>query len=141
MKAVLDQRGLAEWACTTCSEVKPAERFKLRGTKYRDSKAPRHVMCNKCLYQRYSKPLGVRKTAEVHAYKLEQGCADCGYDKHPAALEFDHMPGTVKLFNVGEKVACYKGETIWAEIAKCEVVCANCHAIRTAERRAGTLVS
>jgi hypothetical protein len=71
------------------------------------------------------------------ALKLERGCADCGYDAHPAALHFDHLPGTVKRAEVGR----LRGWTTWRrlleEIAKCEVVCANCHAIRTASRRSG----
>lgn len=92
-------------------------------------------MCNRCLYVRYTRPDVERKTIIVHAYKLEKGCADCGYNLHPAALEFDHLPGTEKKFNVGEKIGVYKFERLWEEIAKCEVVCANCHAIRTESRR------
>ena len=60
---------------------------------------------------------------------------DCGYNRHPEALDFDHRPGVNKLFNIGEKVGSYSLDKIWAEIAKCDVVCRNCHAVRTAERR------
>ena len=59
---------------------------------------------------------------------------DCGYNLHPAALEFDHVNG-VKLFNIGEQIGSYSREKLWEEIAKCDVVCANCHAIRTTTRR------
>ena len=37
---------------------------------------------------------------ELRAYKLKHGCADCGYNAHHIALEFDHREGTEKLFNV-----------------------------------------
>ena len=62
------------------------------------------------------------------------GCVDCGYNEHPAALDFDHLPDTNKVRDIksGQQLG-------WAalqeEIAKCEVVCANCHRIRTSERR------
>lgn len=92
-------------------------------------------MCNRCLYIKYTRPDVERKTAEIQAFKMESGCADCGYNLHPAALEFDHRPGTIKLFNVGEKMGVYSRKKLWEEIEKCDVVCANCHAIRTTERR------
>lgn len=63
------------------------------------------------------------------------GCVDCGYDKHPAALDFDHMPGSVKLFNIGQEKFRPQKQLL-EEIAKCELVCANCHRIRTVTRHA-----
>jgi hypothetical protein len=67
--------------------------------------------------------------------KLSSGCVDCGYHAHPAALHFDHIPGRgPKLFNIGAMAAC-SWEKLAPEIAKCEIVCANCHAVRTDERR------
>jgi len=59
-------------------------------------------------------------------------CTSCA---HPAALEFDHTPGTEKKFNIGEEIGNRSREALWEEIAKCDVVCANCHAIHTATRR------
>lgn len=75
----------------------------------------------------------IAKRAVVQQYKVEQGCADCGYDSHHAALEFDHLPGVEKTRTVASLFYC-SWERIWAEIAKCEVVCANCHAMRTMQR-------
>jgi hypothetical protein len=73
--------------------------------------------------------------ARLNAIKLDRGCIDCGYRRHPAALEFDHLPGFEKSFTIGNIRAAW--ERVEAEIAKCEVVCANCHAIRTEERKRG----
>ena len=92
-------------------------------------------MCNRCLYVKYTRPHTEKKMAEIHAYQLEKGCADCGYKENAHALEFDHVPGTKKRFNLGEKIGSYSRKVLWDEIAKCEVVCANCHAIRTFNRR------
>lgn len=63
-------------------------------------------------------------------YKLQKGCHDCGYKKHHAALDFDHVKGS-KMLNV-----CFAKSIGQAkkEIEKCEVVCSNCHRIRTYNR-------
>lgn len=63
----------------------------------------------------------------LDAYKVRVGCADCGYREHHAALHFDHVRGE-KLLNVCNAKSIAQAE---AEIAKCEVRCANCHAVRT----------
>lgn len=60
-------------------------------------------------------------------------CLDC-HRKFPAeAMHFDHLEN--KRFNVGQYGARSIRE-ILKEIAKCDVVCANCHAIRTYRRYA-----
>ena len=67
-------------------------------------------------------------------YRMSAGCMDCGYNEHPAALDFDHRPGEIKLFPIMRDGTSRNWDLIKAEIAKCDVVCANCHRIRTAER-------
>jgi len=69
----------------------------------------------------------------ITAYKLAHGCADCGYNRHPAALDLDHLPQFAKRAEVG-RLAGAGRDAILAELAKCEVVCANCHRIRTGQR-------
>ena len=64
---------------------------------------------------------------------------DCGYKEHPDALEFDHLPEFEKVQGVGYLASKgYSWAKIEAEMAKCEVVCGNCHRIRTAARRKKT---
>ncbi len=48
-------------------------------------------------------------------------------------LEFDHLKD--KAFNIGASLSGRSWASILDEIAKCEVVCANCHRRRTARRR------
>jgi hypothetical protein len=60
-------------------------------------------------------------------------CIDCGGEFPPCAMHFDHLPGTTKLFGISNKVSCSRAR-LAEEIAKCEVICANCHSIRTYER-------
>lgn len=74
--------------------------------------------------------LALRK--RVNEYKLSVGCMDCGYKAHGSALDFDHVRGK-KSFTIAGKVTMGWAR-IQAEIAKCDVVCANCHRIRTVAR-------
>ena len=81
----------------------------------------------------YNKTRADEKRRIVAEYKVKQGCVDCGYNKHPAALEFDHLPGVKKIKTVASLMYS-SWDVIWTEIAKCEVVCSNCHSIRTQTR-------
>lgn len=73
--------------------------------------------------------------------KLEKGCIDCGYNSHPEALEYDHISDN-KEFSVSRAIAMgYSMKRIETEISKCELVCANCHRVRTFNRRMTILSS
>ena len=58
-------------------------------------------------------------------------CADCGGCFPPECMDFDHRPGTGKKWGIGTCVARYTLDALFEEIAKCDIVCANCHRIRT----------
>ena len=66
--------------------------------------------------------------------KLERGCEVCGYNAHPAALTFDHLDPAQKSFYIGSQKRVSKAR-LDAEIAKCRVICANCHNIHTHEQQ------
>jgi hypothetical protein len=57
-------------------------------------------------------------------YKTKLSCK-CG-ENHPATLDFHHRDSTLKDANISEMMDC-SIEKILEEIAKCEVMCANCH--------------
>lgn len=60
-------------------------------------------------------------------------CLDCGGRFPPECMDFDHRPGEVKLMEMGETM---RKLSLWlAEAAKCDIVCANCHRIRTRKSR------
>lgn len=76
------------------------------------------------------------KRAFIRGIKESTPCADCGRIFHFAAMQFDHIPGRgPKEFSIGNGPQSKSLAAIEAEIAKCEVVCANCHAVRTHIRR------
>jgi hypothetical protein len=67
--------------------------------------------------------------------KVASGCIDCGYAAHAEALQFDHT-GQDKKGNVSDLIRSdYSWETVMAEINKCEIRCANCHAVKTSHRK------
>lgn len=75
-----------------------------------------------------------RRRAAVWELKAGAPCADCGQKFHPVCMDFDHVRGT-KVKCVGALTAGSSMKTLMDEIAKCELVCANCHRLRTWKRR------
>jgi hypothetical protein len=61
-------------------------------------------------------------------------CKDCGHIFPPCAMDFDHVRG-VKMFEISRGLDKPRRAVI-DEIAKCDLVCAVHHRIRTAERLA-----
>jgi 5-methylcytosine-specific restriction endonuclease McrA len=67
------------------------------------------------------------------AYLIAHPCVDCG-EADARVLDFDHVGE--KSFGISTAIAnSLNVETVGAEIAKCEVRCANCHRRRTYETR------
>jgi hypothetical protein len=97
-----------------------------RDTEHRLSVSPAYKARRKVLY--------LATTEWLNELKLQRGCMDCGYRAHAVALEFDHRDGEQKRFSI----SCKKNSSrqfLEEEIAKCDVVCSNCHQIRTHARR------
>lgn len=71
----------------------------------------------------------------IDKIKLKFGCKICGYNEHPAALDFDHLKN--KKYNIA-LMAVRVGRTmkrVKEEIRKCQILCANCHRVETQKRR------
>jgi endogenous inhibitor of DNA gyrase (YacG/DUF329 family) len=81
------------------------------------------------------------KTKALYAWMVSlksQPCTDCKKNYPICCMEFDHVRGK-KIHNIGSMFAhTYSRETIELEIAKCELVCANCHKVRTRNRKRGS---
>lgn len=58
-------------------------------------------------------------------------CTDCGISYPYYVMDFDHVRG-IKKNNLSQMSnGAYSKQVILDEIAKCEIVCANCHRQRT----------
>lgn len=71
--------------------------------------------------------------AVVAKIKEDAPCTDCGVNYPACVMQFDHI-GNDKVDHVNRLVRSASLKTVMEEIAKCEVVCANCHALRTYNR-------
>lgn len=61
-------------------------------------------------------------------------CADCGRRFSPCVMQFDHRDPATKTYEV-TRIITRARSVILAEIAKCDIVCTNCHRDRTHRRR------
>lgn len=74
-----------------------------------------------------------REEAQAFIIKAKDvPCADCGHKFHHVAMDFDHLGKEPKFMSISAmKAQARTLASIKREIKKCEVVCANCHRIRT----------
>jgi hypothetical protein len=60
-------------------------------------------------------------------------CHDCGREFPGVCMDFDHRDPETKAGSVSKMAVRAKIPALLAEIAKCDLVCANCHRLRTWE--------
>jgi len=92
---------------------------------------------NKGWYQRHRERILERRKKRhqeiiewFRRYKSTLSCIDCG-ENHPACLHFHHRKDEDKKFTIASVVSRANSlRQIINEIKKCDVLCANCHAIR-----------
>jgi hypothetical protein len=75
------------------------------------------------------------KRKYVQKLKAETPCADCGQKYHFSVMDLDHVRGR-KRYSIGKLVASNLSlKYLLEELENCEVVCSNCHRIRTFSRK------
>ena len=84
-----------------------------------------HLQRTKLQRKGYLKP----KQRFVNKYKLEKGCAICGYNKCSYSLDCHHRNEKEKKFTISIELCLsnYTLEGIKEELAKCDILCKNCH--------------
>ena len=96
--------------------------------------AARHYQQNKVVMIERAKKR--RDSLKEELYLLIRGlknntpCTDCGKQYPYYVMQFDHVRGN-KMFNIADNNQWWSKNRVLAEIEKCEIVCANCHAERT----------
>jgi len=71
--------------------------------------------------------------------KEGRACADCGELFPTYVMHWDHLPGHYKVADVSAMVSSRRREIVLDELKKCELVCANCHVMRTVVRARRTI--
>jgi hypothetical protein len=58
-------------------------------------------------------------------------CTDCGGMFPVYVMHWDHLPGFEKAGDISSMVGSRTRAAVLEELKKCELVCANCHVMRT----------
>ena len=135
--------------CSNCKESKLLCEFGARKTSA-DGKQSRCLSCANDYQRAYfdrklskhrppgDRPAYMRRLHAAHKELLgtlkDKPCLDCAGSFPACCMEFDHVRG-LKRHNIAE-MASWSRAAVLAEVEKCELVCSNCHRIRTENRRA-----
>jgi DNA-directed RNA polymerase subunit RPC12/RpoP len=82
----------------------------------------------RCLRCRSEAVARRRRLKEILVSEAGGRCTICGYDRYVGALQFHHRDSAEKRFGVGERGLTRWLAAVRAEVAKCVLLCANCHA-------------
>lgn len=115
-----------------------------------DGYDPRCIQCQRLYNQDYYKrnsEVAIAKTSKearrkvewLAEYKKTLKCSKCP-ENHIACLQFHHRDSSQKEFTISTAIRRYSLEKIIEEIAKCDVLCANCHFKLHYEERNGGVV-
>lgn len=123
--------------CNECQTDKPLEEFSIRNKE----KGTRNSRCKQCIRNYGKKHYQANKSDYIKSasdqkrrnrewfteLKKTLSCEHCGED-HPAVLQFHHTDPSKKELGVSDMINQGSSRRrIQNEIAKCDVLCANCH--------------
>lgn len=119
--------------CRLCNIEKLDGEFRLRGGGRNGLQAD----CTECTNRRAREyRQGTRD--RVSEYKLDKGCESCEFEAaHSCQLDLDHIDPNTKTYKGSHKSydAGWSWERIEQELSLCQVLCKNCHALRTHEEK------
>ena len=143
---------MSDKTCTVCGGTNPIDDF-TRSIKGKDGRTSQCKSCcatyAKAYREQYKKRarLSSKKTQAKWKANGERivdwitlkydgtPCLDCNGVFNWCAMDFDHRPGEVKELIIGtigiQKATPERVSLVEKEIAKCDLVCANCHRVRT----------
>jgi len=111
---------------TPVSELTPEQQAAIREKK--------RLFMKNSYYPKYKNTLGAwrkGRSAKIREFllgvKRSSPCYICG-ESHVAALDFHHVDSSAKEFTISRMASqCLSQKKIEAEVAKCKVICSNCH--------------
>lgn len=125
--------------CSKCKLIIPIHGFYSRGGNQS------HLLSSHCRFCRLKKMVGKpknpivvtkqrftrqRRHKKIIVEMLGGKCIRCGYNRCIAALDFDHIDPSIKIFEVGSH-SNYSLKRLIPEAMKCQLLCANCHREKT----------
>ncbi len=135
--------------CSKCLTNKPLTEFVTSKT----TKSGYKSYCKQCQRQQQKEYYRINHTKRIQQIKINlktwkqrikieidelksKPCTDCGYSFPSCCMDFDHLDGATKINNISAMINNRRAskEKIYQEIGKCELVCSNCHRIRTHNR-------
>lgn len=134
--------------CTKCKLEKSIELFVIKNSRQNKYQST----CKECqaaLSRNYYKnnaekhkkkvaEINEQRMIEVKAFLLNEKskpCKDCNISYPPYVMDFDHITDN-KKYNVSNMIRKrFSIEKIKNEIQKCELVCSNCHRLRTFKKK------
>jgi 5-methylcytosine-specific restriction endonuclease McrA len=85
-----------------------------------------YYRCKRCRMQRV---LDWRRRTKARLIAEAGGCCQlCGYDRYTGALHFHHLDPSKKEFGIARKGVTRSIAKARTEVAKCVLLCSNCHA-------------
>ena len=85
-----------------------------------------YYRCKRCRAERVSNRR--RKVKQILIDETGGRCVLCGYERCVAALHFHHVDPATKSFHLSMQGVSRSLKAARAEMAKCVLLCANCHA-------------
>lgn len=129
--------------CNKCKNNLPLAEFGANKTKS-DGLQVHCLACNRAYNKRHYKKnrrqylernLKTKKRIRDYVRKAkDKECADCGEKYHYCQMDFDHLDSNTKIENLSSLHKFGSIEKVKQEIEKCDLVCANCHRLRTFSR-------
>ena len=122
--------------CCKCKLTLPLDQFKPNITKASGLQSQcvpcqkayrqKHYEANKAKYKDKAKERKTEFLRWWQDYKRNLVCQQCGED-HPATLDFHHTNPSEKEGNVSTLLRNENKTKLLAEVAKCVILCSNCH--------------
>lgn len=128
--------------CGRCGEKKALHAFHKNAAR-RDGLT---LFCRECraLYSKTPSARALARARNVGRYQQatdyvrkikSQPCMDCGGSFPYYVMDFDHRDPAKKTMSIADWMTSGVSARLLAELAQCDVVCSNCHRIRTHKQR------
>lgn len=137
--------------CATCGEIKNEEDFGFRKS-LSLGLIRKNTVCKACRYayerswskknkerskqhKKNNREKRIKILKKILCDAKNKPCVDCGIRYEQYVLDFDHVTKDKKI-SISKMVnLAYNVDVFLSEMAKCELVCSNCHRVRTQKRR------